>query len=295
MSLKLAKQKIKERTPQLGGEFYEEMLKNNGFEGRCLQQAKYFLDIMNYQNTNARVVDFLDTYSLYHYYIFRKAINNRFFKYIKENPGLSKAKKCYAFEQIVREEINKHCEKYCYEGNAFFRRSKLSLIPTKMDSNKAKRLVLELNKAPEEIKKMLIDKIESVVNQTVGNGRKLQIKEIFINPQVGGANGALIKKSNPNIRRGSKTSGTIITNVKSVLKAPEKTTVVSGTETTITPNPPNITKPRIVEVSKLPPFVSERTKRKNEEKRRKEEERLKKEEAAKKYTQMTLFPPEEVM
>ena len=167
----------------------------------------------------------------------------------------------------------------------------LSLTPKKIDVNKARRLVLELHSAPEEIKKMIIDKIETTVNKSVETGRKLEIKEIFINPQPV-VNGSTIKRSNPNLRRGQ-AKGTIITNVKSVLKAPERTSVVGSTETTIIPNPPNIRKARVVEESKRPPFVSERTKRERLKKQQREEEERKKAERAQLYRQLSLFQEQE--
>jgi hypothetical protein len=118
ISEEYAEKKIQEHSPVLSGDKYEDFLKEHGFEGRSLEQAKLFVDIMNYQNSNARVVDFLDVYSLYHYYIFKKAICNRFFQLVKDRPDLSRTKMCYEYERILAEEIQKHCEKYSCDKNA---------------------------------------------------------------------------------------------------------------------------------------------------------------------------------
>jgi len=285
-----AEKKIKEHTSVLSGEKYEEFLKENGFSGKELEQAKLFIDIMNYQNTNARVVDFLDIYTLYHYYIFKKGICNRFFKLIKDNPGLSRTKMCYEYEKIVAEEIHKHCEKYSCDKNAYFQRSKMSLHPTKMDTAKARKLTIEFHRMPEPLKKLVAEKIEGIINESVEVGKKLNVVEIYTNPHTG-VNGAIIKNGNPNIRRKGRSS--ITTNVKTILKTQEKEKLV-GTET-VAPNLPKVGKARVVEVSKLRPFTSPRIEREKQKKQAREEAKRKQAERDKEYTQLSLFPDDNVM
>lgn len=284
ISEEYAEKKIQEHSPELSGDKYEDFLKEHGFEGRSLEQAKLFVDIMNYQNSNARVVDFLDVYSLYHYYIFKKAICNRFFQLVKDRPDLSRTKMCYEYERILAEEIQKHCEKYSCDKNAYFDRSKLSLHSTKMDSTKARKLVMEYHQMPEAIKRLVEDKLETIINQTVENGKKLKVVEIYTNPQTN-VNGGLIKSYNPDIHPKGRSS--ITTNIKTMLKTQDKEKLV-GTET-VAPNLPKVGKARVVEVSKPRPFVSERTKREQEKKAKREEEKRLKEERSQGYTQLTIF------
>jgi len=297
MSLTQAKEELKKKTPALSGDNYENMLIRGGFKDRNLQQAKYFIDIMRYQDTDARIADFLDTYSLYHYYIFRKAINHKFFRYLKENPSHSQYKRQYEFEKILREEIQKHCHMYPCKENAFFRRDMLSLNPKRMSVEKSKRLTIEMHEASSQIRNMLAQNIQHEVNKSTSGSTKLVIKDIVIEPQTKINGTTLLKNPSRELKRKETTSGKIYTCVKTIFGEPikkEENVVSSKVEKSKeqeTPFVPNneYYKPRVVEESKLPRLLLQSTIKKREREAQKEAERKAKEERAKKLTQLTLF------
>lgn len=288
MTLKEAKEELKKNTPKLSGETYEPILIKAGYKGRHLEEAKKFVDIMRYQDTDARVIDFLDTYSLYHYYIFRKAVNHRFFKYLKEKPNDNLYRRRYMFETILKEEMAKHCHRVADEQNAHFRRDMLSLNTTRMGVEKAKKLALEINKAPEEIKKQLCRHIEHVINKSNPTPRKLVIKDIVIDPQTKVLGTSLLKNPSTVVKKREQSSGRLYTNVKTIFSDMLPTSDEKKKETPFVPPQPH-GKGRIVEVSKLKPFISprmEREKRKREERERRKKE---KELSDSKTTQLDLF------
>ena len=299
MTLQQAKEELKAKTPVLSGDTYEGMLVRGGFKDRPLQQAKYFIDIMKYQDTDARISDFLDIYSLYHYYIFRKSINHKFFKYLKENPSHNLYKRQYEFEKILKEEIHKHCHLYPCKENAFLRRDMLSLNPRRMSVDKAKRLTLQMHEAPSHIRSMLAQNISYEINKSTNGTTKLVIKDIIIEPQTKINGTTILKNPSRVVKRKETASGRIYTNVKTTFADSEvkETSNMSRNELLVerekngVPFVPNNTyyKPRVVEKSKLPRLLLESTIKKRELKAKKEKERQEKEERSKKLTQLTIF------
>lgn len=300
MTLQQAKEELKKKMPVLSGDTYEHMLVKGGFRDRPLQQAKYFIDIMNYQDTDARICDFLDTYSLYHYYIFRKSINHRFFKHLKDNPNQSMPQRQYALENILREEIRNHCHMYPCKANAFFKREMMSLHPVRMSVEKSKRLTIQMYEASEQIRKMLGQSIEYAINKSTTD-TKLFIKDIIIDPQTKINGITIIKNPSPSIKRRDKNNGKIYTNIKTAFTDPnfiervvtplaydEKPQERNPEAEPVVVHQPHY-KPRVVEESKRPRLVLESTKRKREEQAKKEAERKAKEERNKGVTQLDLF------
>jgi len=168
---------------RLNGNDYEERLVNAGFSGRKLEQAKLFLDVLGKQYSQSRIIDFLDAYTLYHYYIFRDTINKRFTDFCDNNPRIDLRSKQIMFEKIVKEEIAKHCSKSASVGNAYFDRSKMSLASRRIDSKRAKSLSLEVMDGTPGTQRLLMAKLQSEVNKTLPESSSIEIGSLEFRPR----------------------------------------------------------------------------------------------------------------
>ena len=168
--------KAEKAQPKLKGEDYEESLIRRGFEGRNLQQAKLMLDVLGKQYSQSRIIDFLDTYTLYHYYLFRDAINKRFMDYI-ESVDCDMRSKQLMFEKIVQQEVKKHCASAPCSANAFFNRKYMSFAPRRIDSKRAKSLSLDIMDGTGGTNKLLRAQLQQAVNVSVPQGSEITIED----------------------------------------------------------------------------------------------------------------------
>ena len=168
---------------KLNGEDYEEWLVKAGYSGRKLEQAKLFLDVLGKQYSQSRIIDFLDTYTLYHYYLFRDTINKRFTDYCDRNPHASLREKQIMFEKIVQQEMTKHAKYSSCKENAFFDRSHMSLASRRIDSKRAKSLSIDVMDGTDGSKRLLMAKLQSKLNETVPNETPIEIRDFEFRPR----------------------------------------------------------------------------------------------------------------
>ena len=168
---------------KLTGADYEDELLKAGYSGRKLEQAKLFLDVIGKQYSQSRVIDFLDTYTLYHYYVFRDTINKRFTDYCDQNPNADLRNRQIMFEKIVQEEVVKHCASPAGVCNAYFDRSKMSLSSRRIDNKRAKSLSLDIMDGSEGSKRLLIAKLQSIINESTPYDVPIDIINIEFRPR----------------------------------------------------------------------------------------------------------------
>lgn len=172
--------KAKKTVPLMSGDDYEAYLVEQGFSGRKLEQAKYFIDIMGKQYNEARVIDYLDTYTMFHYYLFRHSINERFNTYVREHhPDMRD--KYIMFERIAQEELKKHSHMAPCEANGFFSGSARSFSTRKMNTRRATEIVTAtIEGAYDDIYDSLKGKLQEAINKTCPKGYTIQLGSIIM-------------------------------------------------------------------------------------------------------------------
>ena len=198
LTLAEAMKRKKKKFP-LKGEDYRQYLINNGFEGKDLEKMINLINVFNYSVKYSRLVDFLDIYGLYHYYLFRHGINVKFNTYINacEKAGyrLSEAEKKFKFEQILQKEVYNHCLAKPNPANHYFYHGKIKLNSEKIDVAKAKSLTLEVKNMTSAAQGNIKEKIEHEINDCNTYDHKISVRDFFIQPKSG-----LIKKDLPRVK-----------------------------------------------------------------------------------------------
>lgn len=172
--------KAKKSVSPMSGDCYEEYLIAQGFKGRKLEQAKYFIDIMGKQYNEARITDYLDTYTMFHYYLFRHSINERFNKYVRDNyPDMRD--KYIMFERIAQEEIKKFSHIAPCEANGFFDRTKASFSPRKMNTRRASEIVTAtIDGAYDDIYDSLRAQLQEDINASCPEGYTIKVDKLIM-------------------------------------------------------------------------------------------------------------------
>lgn len=257
---------------KIDGSDYKSFFERFTSDPKELETIETFLNIMNSKDSRYKAINYLDTYGMYHYYIFRKSINNRFIDYLEKNPGASKIDRVYAFNEIVNEQIINHCQNEPTSQNAFFNRSLMGLNSFKMTTETAKKLTLELSKANPYILELLSDYIKQSIKASDGTN-KIIIKEIEIDGERYKTDDVFFKNNKPqlfvNIRSG-------IRNIQH--ENDQDKTSFKIVEEDLNPNQP-LGKAKIIsdtskERHRLPPIISTIRKREQQEAIRLEKERL---------------------
>ena len=176
--------KAEKAQPKLKGDDYEKYLVKQGFSDRKLTQAKLFLDVIGKQYSQSRIIDFLDTYTLYHYYLFRDSINKRFMDYLDSTSDAHLRDKQMMFEKIVQQEVKKHCAYTANPDNGFFNRKYMSFAPRRIDSKRAKNLALEVMESTGGAQNLLKALLQSSVNVSVPQGSEIKIEEFGFRPKT---------------------------------------------------------------------------------------------------------------
>ena len=252
---------------KIKGSDYRDVFARYVYDEKELDTIETFIDIMNQKDSTFKTVNYLDVYSMYHYYIFRKSINNRFLDYLIEHPHLDGTTRREVFKRVVNEQVQNHCRNLPTLQNGFFNKTFMGLSPTKMTTEFAKKLTLELSKATPFSLEMLADYIEQSIKAS-SSTQKIVIKEIEINPEKYKSDSVFYKKGKPqlfvNIRSGAR-------KIVKDLNLEEKTKFVI-VEEDLNPALPQ-TKPKIIEDSsktptKLTPVASVLRKKEEQEKRK---------------------------
>lgn len=166
---------------ELSGEKYRQFI-SEWHSKPVTDELVKFLEISK-QKSTGKIVEFMDIYSMYHYYIYRKGVNNRFLAYLAENPRAGKYQKLDAFEGIAKSQIRIHCESGPSPDNVFFDGSRMRLDTNKMHNHKAKKLTMELFEKADLNIALICDRIEDEI-KVDNKGYKISIKDIIIDPDM---------------------------------------------------------------------------------------------------------------
>ncbi len=163
----------------VGAEYHNKFIRNEYSESMA-REMESFLDIANYKS-NGKIMEFLNTYAMYHYYLFRKNINNRFKDFVKQHEGLSDGQYKVAFEEIINRQIALHCKSAACKNNAFFKRKHMHLNPYRMTLEKSHKIITELSNEHPYHLQTIMDYISDTIRATDGNDR-IKIDDIIIYP-----------------------------------------------------------------------------------------------------------------
>lgn len=163
----------------VGAEYHNKFIRN-GYSESMAREMEAFLDIANYKS-NGKIMEFLNTYAMYHYYLFRKNINNRFKDFAKQHEGLSDGQYKVAFEEIINRQIALHCKSGACKNSAFFKRKHMHLNPYRMTLEKSHKIINELSDDHPYHLQAVMDYISDTIRATDGNDRVV-IDDIIICP-----------------------------------------------------------------------------------------------------------------
>jgi len=158
---------------------FEGVLMEYGYAGKDLLLAKTFLTIAATGKKNTRIVDYLDVYSLYHYYIFRKRINRRFLKEI-ELKRYNRSQVNALFEKIVKEEVALHCNQEACEANTYFDRKYMTMCSDAMNASRAKNISLDIFNAGKGACEKAAGIIELIINISTPSYDRIKIDNIYM-------------------------------------------------------------------------------------------------------------------
>lgn len=163
----------------VGAEYHNKFIRN-GYSESMAREMESFLDIANYKS-NGKIMEFLNTYTMYHYYLFRKNINNRFKDFAKQHEGLSDGQHKVAFEEIINRQIALHCKSGACKNSAFFKRKHMHLNPHRMTLEKSHKIIIELSDEHPCHLQTVMDYISDTIRATDGKDRII-IDDIIICP-----------------------------------------------------------------------------------------------------------------